>query len=112
LMPSLLADSPFARFLALSDWVYQNTDLTHRLAPERLRHLLERWLGLAPTRDEDATSERNTEERAVISATQRQQRHQAALPSADVRHASISKRASSASADNGRVRARSKIISA
>ena len=112
LMPGLLGDSPFARFLALSDWLYQNTDATHRLAPERLRRLLERWLGLAPTAGEEAPSERNTEARTALLATQRQQRHQAALPSADVRHASISKRASSPSADNARVRARSKIISA
>ena len=74
--------------------------------------LLERWLGLAPTAGEEAPSERNTEARTALLATQRQQRHQAALPSADVRHASISKRASSPSADNARVRARSKIISA
>lgn len=112
LMPGLLGDSPFARFLALSDWLYQNTDATHRLAPERLRRLLERWLGLAPTAGEEAPSERTTEARTALLATQRQQRHQAALPSAEVRHASISKRASSPSADNARVRARSKIISA
>ena len=112
LMPAVLGESPFARFLTLSDWLYQNTDATHRIAPERLRRLLESWLGLAPAEDGRRQSARRTEEHAPTSAPQRQQRHQAALPSADLRHASISERASSPSDDKGRVRARSKIISA
>lgn len=112
LMPAILGDSPFARFLALSDWLYQNTDATHRISPDRLQRLLENWLGSECPRGEIARSDSRTGERAVSSATQRQQRHQAALPSADLRQASISKRASSLSSDNGRVRARSKIISA
>ena len=112
LMPAILGDSPFARFLALSDWLYQNTDSTHRISPDRLQRLLERWLGDENSGDESLRDDLQSRERAVASATQRQQRHQAALPSADLRQASISKRASSLSSDNGRVRARSKIISA
>ncbi len=114
LMPELLGDSPFARFLALSDWLYQNTDATHRISPDRLRRLLATWLGHEPVATDNGSSEGNTEDRATTSATRRQQRHQlqAALPSADVRQPSISKRASSPSDDKGRVRARSKIISA
>ena len=112
LMPAILGDSPFARFLALSDWLYQNTDATHRISPDRLQRLLERWLGNENSGDESLRDDLQSGERAVASATQRQQRHQAASPSADLRQASISKRASSLSSDNGRVRARSKIISA
>ncbi len=112
LMPALLAESPFARFLALSDWLYQNTDATHRISPDRLQRLLDIWLEEGLTGKQSVRSELRAEESQVISATQRQHRHQAALPSADLRQASISKRASSASSDKGRVRARSKIISA
>lgn len=122
LMPALLGETPFARFLALSDWLYQNTDATYRISPERLRLLLDRWLGQDTAEDEHTGRALNTESRALTSATQRQQRHQdqqpqpqplqAALPSAEVRQASISKRASSPSEAKGTVRARSKIISA
>ena len=112
LMPALLGESPFARFLALSDWLYQNTDATHRIAPDRLQRILDIWLGNGVAGKENVSSELRTEENQVMSATQRQHRHQATLPSADLRQASISKRASSPSSDKGRVRARSKIISA
>mgnify|MGYP003340804163 FL=1 len=36
LLPVVLGETPFAHFLALSDWLYENTDATHRIAPERL----------------------------------------------------------------------------
>lgn len=116
LMPAVLGNAPFARFLALSDWLYQNTDATHRISPDRLQRLLESWLGQEPAGNGNGSgnecSEPKTEDRALMSATQRQQRHQAALPSADLRQPSISKRASSPSEARGRERARSKIISA
>lgn len=125
-LPEILGDAPFARFLALSDWLYANTDATHRISPDRLGRLLDAWLqtqsaGWAENRedqqertletaDDDKLS--SASEKNKLSATRRQQRHQAALPSAVARQASISDRASSLSEDNGRVRARSKIISA
>ncbi len=122
-LPSILGDEPFARFLALSDWLYANTDATHRISPERLSRLLDAWMKtqLADcAEDQEALTQETTSEDNVpsvseknkMSATRRQQRHQAALPSAVARQASISDRASSLSEDNGRVRARSKIISA
>lgn len=46
-MPLLLAEHPFARFLAFSDWLYATTDATHRLALERRFVLLHRWLAIA-----------------------------------------------------------------
>lgn len=112
LMPALLGDSPFARFLALSDWLYQNTDATHRISPERLQRLLAQWLDDTPARHHETRSDSTAQASAVASATQRQHRHQAALPSAEVRQASISSVASSPSDAKGRVRTRSKIISA
>lgn len=48
-LPLLLAPersdaSPFARFLALSDWLYASTGKTHAIANERLYELLHRYL--------------------------------------------------------------------
>ena len=40
----ILADDPFAHFMALSDWLYANTDATHRIALERLAKLVAQWL--------------------------------------------------------------------
>lgn len=40
----LLAEQPFARFLAFSDWLYERTGQTHALAQERLVHLLHEYL--------------------------------------------------------------------
>ena len=40
----LLADDPFARFLAFSDWLYTTTGQTHALAQERLVHLIHEYL--------------------------------------------------------------------
>lgn len=125
-LPDILSDTPFSRFLALSDWLYANTDATHRISPERLGRLLDTWLRTQsadgaenPADQEDQTQEAIGDvsltagsEKNRVSATRRQQRHQAALPSAVARQASISDRASSPSEDKGRVRARSKIISA
>ena len=125
-LPEILGDAPFARFLALSDWLYANTDATHRISPDRLGRLLGMWLATQSTdstEDQEDHGRRTPEttsddklssgsEKSKMSATRRQQRHQAALPSAAARQASMSDRASSLSEDNGRVRARSKIISA
>ena len=111
LMPALLGESPFASFLALSDWLYQNTDATHRISPERLRRLLAEWLGHLPRRHEDAQGE-GSGHSPISLATQRQHRHQAALPSAEARQASMSSRASPSSDVKGRLRARSKIMRA
>jgi len=40
----ILADDPFTQFMALSDWLYANTDATHRIALERLAKLVAQWL--------------------------------------------------------------------
>ena len=42
----VLGASPFANFMALSDWLYDNTDATHRIALDRLAGLVTRWLVL------------------------------------------------------------------
>jgi len=43
-LPLILGDSPFRRFLGLSDWLYQRTGRLHRIALKRLFDLL--WEGL------------------------------------------------------------------
>lgn len=44
-LPAILGDAPFDNFMALSDWLYANTDATHRIALDRLAALVARWLG-------------------------------------------------------------------
>ena len=39
-------ESPFANFMAFSDWMYTRTDATHRIALERLAKLVQEWLQL------------------------------------------------------------------
>lgn len=50
-LPLILRDTPFAQFMALSDWIYAKTDATHRIALERLAALVGEWLC---SRGEDA----------------------------------------------------------
>lgn len=43
-LPLILADTPFANFMELSDWLYRKTDATHRIALDRLAGLVSEWL--------------------------------------------------------------------
>lgn len=43
-LPMILADAPFARFSALSDWLYAKTNATHQIALARLAGLVTEWL--------------------------------------------------------------------
>lgn len=43
-LPVMLAHRPFARFMAFSDWLYEKTDATHRIALDRLAALIGQWL--------------------------------------------------------------------
>ncbi len=43
-LPLILGTMPFARFMELSDWLYAQTDATHRIALERLAALVLQWL--------------------------------------------------------------------
>ncbi|MEA5097805.1 MAG: radical SAM protein [Burkholderiaceae bacterium] len=40
----ILTEAPFARFLALSDWLYAKTGATHQIALARLARLVTEWL--------------------------------------------------------------------
>ena len=43
-LPVILGEHPFERFMAFSDWIYVNTDATHRIALDRLANLVGKWL--------------------------------------------------------------------
>jgi hypothetical protein len=51
---TMLGDSPFANFMAFSDWIYTRTDATHRIALDRLAKLVQEWLQLRGMAVEDA----------------------------------------------------------
>ncbi|HEX8886129.1 MAG TPA: radical SAM protein [Noviherbaspirillum sp.] len=80
----VLGEAPFGRFMALSDWLYANTDATHRIALDRLAGLVTRWLVLqgwpepevrmAMARDY-AGKTRHAEPEGRKAAPQRQARH-------------------------------------
>jgi radical SAM superfamily enzyme YgiQ (UPF0313 family) len=53
-LPRLLGASPFARFLAFSDWLYAVTGQTHALAHERLVHLLHDYFATVLCEDASA----------------------------------------------------------
>jgi radical SAM superfamily enzyme YgiQ (UPF0313 family) len=82
--PVLLGEHPFANFMAFSDWLYANTDATHRIALDRLAVLVGRWLG--QRLPAEAVSEllardgRGVKQKAsqASAAPQRQARHLAA----------------------------------
>ncbi|MBL8301062.1 MAG: DUF4080 domain-containing protein [Rhodanobacteraceae bacterium] len=54
-LPRLLGDSPFAHFLAFSDWLYAGTGQTHALAQERIVRALYDFLTGVRALDADAT---------------------------------------------------------
>ncbi|MCL1886413.1 MAG: B12-binding domain-containing radical SAM protein [Betaproteobacteria bacterium] len=43
-LPFILADEPFSRFMALSDWLYDTGRTTHGIALDRLASLVAKWL--------------------------------------------------------------------
>lgn len=43
-LPLLLGETPFANFMAFSDWLYGKTDATFRIALDRLAGLVGQWL--------------------------------------------------------------------
>ncbi|MDX8380023.1 MAG: DUF4080 domain-containing protein [Gallionella sp.] len=43
-LPLLLGESPFARFMAFSDWIFTTTRKTHQIALERLFELVYQWM--------------------------------------------------------------------
>lgn len=79
-LPLVLGDSPFANFMALSDWLFATAGATHRIALERLAALVGEWLA---TQALDAELCRNNMEadqfaqrqKTLSARTKRQQQH-------------------------------------
>ncbi|WP_373973750.1 B12-binding domain-containing radical SAM protein [Chitinibacter sp. SCUT-21] len=53
-LPVLLGSSPFTQFMAFADWLYANTDATHRIALDRLAKLVCQWLQVQGMQKEEA----------------------------------------------------------
>ncbi|MDP3671859.1 MAG: DUF4080 domain-containing protein [Telluria sp.] len=51
----LLRDAPFENFMAFSDWIYNKTDATHRIALDRLANLVTQYLQVTGMSREAAT---------------------------------------------------------
>jgi radical SAM superfamily enzyme YgiQ (UPF0313 family) len=92
-LPLILRDTPFANFMSLSDWVYANTDATHRIALDKLAALVLEWLRIAGADDGAAAAAMESDyagqvnkspgkskvaKRTVVAAPGRQARHMAA----------------------------------
>lgn len=54
-LPVLLGESPFAQFMAFSDWLYAKTGATHRIALDRLANLVEEYLQSRGISTEDSS---------------------------------------------------------
>ena len=97
-LPLILGASPFARFMALSDWLYGQTDATHRIALDRLAALVAQWLAtqghadteVAATLASDyAGQPRRAQQKEHVAskkAADKAQGLQAALPMRQARH--------------------------
>ena len=81
-LPLILEQSPFARFMALSDWLYAQTDATHRIAMERLAALVAQWL-VTQGQDAQEVSSVMTRDYAGQPARVQQQEHVARRKAAD-----------------------------
>ena len=78
----ILADAPFERFMAFSDWLYSVTDATHRIALDRLAGLVGRWLQMQGLPEEEVRLSLThdvggRQARTAGVAPERQARHQA-----------------------------------
>jgi radical SAM superfamily enzyme YgiQ (UPF0313 family) len=88
-LPVLLGTKPFQHFMAFADWLYANTDATHRIALDRLAAMVQKWLvqrgmevqeAAALVASDVATSKKqgHAHETPKAVAPQRQVRHLAA----------------------------------
>ena len=103
-LPLILADTAFENFMALSDWLFANTDATHRIALDKLAALVNKWLlevhgvsseavQAAASQDYAGQAMHKQGNKADPSAPQRQTRKEAArevvakaLPQRQARH--------------------------
>jgi radical SAM superfamily enzyme YgiQ (UPF0313 family) len=87
---TLMADAPFANFMAFSDWMYTRTDATHRIALDRLAKLVQEWLQLRGMPEEAAKALLASDYAGNVDKTANKSRSEqkpaAAAPERQVRH--------------------------
>lgn len=85
----LLGDSPFANFMAFSDWLYTQLDATHRIALDRLARLVQAWLtlrGMAPDAAAALLARDYAGNAAKPAVAQKTDKPTATLPERQARH--------------------------
>jgi radical SAM superfamily enzyme YgiQ (UPF0313 family) len=82
----LLADAPFERFMAFSDWMYTRTDATHRIALDRLAKLVGEWLQERGMPKTEAAELLESDYAGRVDAPRAEARPIAAAPQRQVRH--------------------------
>ena len=89
-IPVLLGEAPFDNFMAFSDWIYANTDATHRIALDRLAKLVAQWLQVRGMDAGDAAALLASDYAGKVDAPTRQVKQadapKAVAPARQVRH--------------------------
>ena len=81
-LPLILGVTPFTNFIDLSDWLFAQTDATHRIALDRLAALVTQWL-TARGRDPEAIRELMAADFSAQPGRVQKQAHVAAKNTAD-----------------------------
>jgi hypothetical protein len=79
-------DSAFANFMALSEWIYEKTDATHRIALERLAALVTQWLVEQGMPVEQATALVRSDYAGQVKGSTRAMQAEPGLPQRQARH--------------------------
>jgi radical SAM superfamily enzyme YgiQ (UPF0313 family) len=79
-------DSAFANFMALSDWLFEKTDATHRIALDRLATLVTQWLAEQGMSTEEASALVRSDYAGQIKGNARPAPVDASLPQRQARH--------------------------
>ncbi|NHZ92943.1 DUF4080 domain-containing protein [Massilia sp. CCM 8733] len=82
----ILGESPFANFMAFSDWIYAKTDATHRIALERLAKLVTQWLETRGMPRSDAEALVGSDYAGRVDAPAEKTRPAASVPQRQARH--------------------------
>lgn len=85
-LAQLLGESPFANFMAFSDWIYARTDATHRIALERLAKLVAQWLETRGMQRGDAEALVGSDYAGRVDAPAEKARSAASVPQRQARH--------------------------
>jgi radical SAM superfamily enzyme YgiQ (UPF0313 family) len=82
----LLGEAPFANFMAFSDWMYANTDATHRIALDKLAVMVRRWLVERGMPRNEAEALVASDYAGRINTATEQPKRKAVAPERQVRH--------------------------